>query len=465
MEQIGTLLIPGDIGAEWGYEQAAEVARQLEQRLNQPVALCFPEEDFLAPFAAAVQSLVEAGRTRLVIVPLGLCPVSERGRIAQSIVWAKHEWPDLGFHVATPLTWLEWSGWLRLTALDAVNKLALRPAEAAVLLVGQGGASPLENANLARLAHLVQESSPQASVSYAFVGGMRPAIPEAIRRLACGGLHNVVVVPWLLDEDHLKNRLADELQQAAQPHDFRVTLTLPSLAHAALINVLVSNHYAALSDRYQLREDADAQLQSNGGELSKRSPQAGITPVEAFELQELERRINWLLPPEYQGRYETVRAQSMGTAGLKFDEDGKVAWDKIWTSFCDLALAGGPPHRGTLLEAATSEEARAEPEQYQEVVAEIERGIQLVTSLPVVASKTPGWVGVRCENEEMAIWLMRAIIVENVMVRREGDVLYLPAGPRFTVKREIKNVVTAIAKTVHYWTAHLLARRQSQQEY
>ena len=78
----------------------------------------------------------------------------------------------------------------------------------------------------------------------------------------------------------------------------------------------------------------------------------------------------------------------------------------------------------------------------------------------MVRSKIPGWVGVRCESEEMAIWLMRAIIVENVMVRREGDVIYLPAGPQFTLKREIKNVVTVIAKTTHYWTAHIVAKRQ-----
>ena len=149
----------------------------------------------------------------------------------------------------------------------------------------------------------------------------------------------------------------------------------------------------------------------------------------------------------------------MGTATLKFDSDGRVAWDQIWTSFCDLALAGGPPHRGTLLEPVTPTEALTEPEKYQEVVTEIERGIRLVTGLTFMPSRTPGWVGIRCEDEEMAIWLMRAIIVENVMVRREGEILYVPAGPRFSLKREIKNVVTAIAKTVHYWTAHLLARR------
>jgi sirohydrochlorin cobaltochelatase len=49
---------------------------------------------------------------------------------------------------------------------------------------------------------------------------------------------------------------------------------------------------------------------------------------------------------------------------------------------------------------------------------------------------------------------MRAIVVENVLARREGAVLYLPAGPRFTVEGEIRNVVTAVAKTHHYWVQH-----------
>ena len=53
---------------------------------------------------------------------------------------------------------------------------------------------------------------------------------------------------------------------------------------------------------------------------------------------------------------------------------------------------------------------------------------------------------------------MRAIVVENVMVRREREVLYLPAGPRFTLEGEIKNVVTVVAKTFHYWTQHQAAQ-------
>jgi sirohydrochlorin cobaltochelatase len=460
--RTGTLLIFRDIGAEWGRQQAGELGRNLELRLNQPVAVCFPEDPD-APLIAGIQSLMDAGTRRLVVVPLGLLPVPERGSISQSIVWAKRQWPFLNVHAAAPLTWLEWSGWLGLAALDALNERAIQPTEAAVLLVGQSSADPLANANLARLAHLVQESRSLACVSHAFSGAVRPGISEALRDLSRLGHRNVVVILWQFTEGEDTQRLRDEVVRAAQAHNLNATLRMPPLAHGALINVLVSNHYAALSNESVpsvTEAGSDPNLNSASGS-STRSSRTGVAAEVALELQELERRINAMLPPEYQGRYENVLPQSMGTAGLKFDSDGKVAWDEIWTSFCDLALAGGPPHRGTLLEPVTAAETLAEPEQYQAVVAEIERGIRMVTGLPVVASSTPGWVGVRCQSEEMAIWLMRAIIVENVMVRREREVLYLPAGPRFTLKREIKNVITAIAKTVHYWSAHLTARRQS----
>jgi sirohydrochlorin cobaltochelatase len=51
--------------------------------------------------------------------------------------------------------------------------------------------------------------------------------------------------------------------------------------------------------------------------------------------------------------------------------------------------------------------------------------------------------------------MLRAIVVENVCVRREGSVLFLPAGPAFRMEKEIKNVITVVAKTHHYWTEHL----------
>lgn len=163
------------------------------------------------------------------------------------------------------------------------------------------------------------------------------------------------------------------------------------------------------------------------------------------------------LPPRYQGG-RPVSAAPMGAAALRYDESGAVAWDTVWTDYCDLALAGGPPHRGTLLEAPDPEAVRRDPAGYRRVQDELARGLQMVTGLPIVTDGAAGWIGIRCADEAMATWMLRAILVENVAVRREGALLFLPAGPDFTLEGEIKNVVTVVAKTYHYWSEHRAAQ-------
>ena len=163
-----------------------------------------------------------------------------------------------------------------------------------------------------------------------------------------------------------------------------------------------------------------------------------------------------ILPPRYQNNMPS--AAPMGAAGLKFAGDGSVAWNEIWTDFCDLALAGGPPHRGALLEPVDPATIEANPDDYENTLQELERGLRMVTGLEIVNSPIPGWIGLQCDSEDMALWLLRAIIVENVMVRREGDILYFPAGPDFRLEKEIKNVVTVVAKTTHYWQEHIAAK-------
>jgi len=160
-----------------------------------------------------------------------------------------------------------------------------------------------------------------------------------------------------------------------------------------------------------------------------------------------------MLPPRYR-MGKTVSAAPMGSAPMRYADDGQVAWDRMWTDFCDLALAGGPPHRDSVLEPVDPGEALASPDEYARVVAEIERGLRLVTGLRIARETRHGWVGLECDDDAMAQWLSCAIEVENVVARREGAVLLLPAGPRFTLDKEIKNVVTVVAKTHHYWLEH-----------
>ena len=185
-----------------------------------------------------------------------------------------------------------------------------------------------------------------------------------------------------------------------------------------------------------------------------------MNPDDRRAFEALELRIRAILPDEYQDRYEDVQPISMGTAALKYTPDGKVAWDDVWGSFCELAMAGGPPHKGKLLLAASENEVAAEPARYRQVVNEICRGIRMVSTLAVMPSPEPGWVRVECDSAVTAGWLARAIVMENVSARCEGVWLELPAGPHYRVEKEIKNVITAIAKTGHYWLEHVVSGRQ-----
>lgn len=189
----------------------------------------------------------------------------------------------------------------------------------------------------------------------------------------------------------------------------------------------------------------------------------GQEPAEGsrVELEALTAKVRAMLPEQYQHCFDAVSSTSMGSAPLIMDADGKVAWNAIWTSFCHLALAGGPPHRGKLLEPVPEDAAARDPGKYQQVVDEISRGIWLTTDMRTLPQSTPGWVAAQCFSEAMAGWLTRAVMAENVFVRQDGHAVLLPAGPDFRLQKEIKNVVTVLAKTCHYWNSHAPVRERS----
>lgn len=191
------------------------------------------------------------------------------------------------------------------------------------------------------------------------------------------------------------------------------------------------------------------------------SPDLDPTTAAAAALEVLDAKIRRLLPPRYEHCYEAVRPVSMGSAGLKYDAQGRVDWGGIWTSFCDLALAGGPPHRGTWLPPPDPAEVERRPAASRGIAEELVRAIPLASAFVSAALEEPGWVGVTCGTLAESAWLRAAIVAENVSARRRGTVLLLPAGPDFRVEKEVKNVVVALAKTSHYFDGHLSEAQQS----
>jgi len=142
----------------------------------------------------------------------------------------------------------------------------------------------------------------------------------------------------------------------------------------------------------------------------------------------------------------------MAAAPMKYSADGCVDWGNMWDSFCVLAQEGGPPHRASMLYAC-AESDLSDPD-YQAVCAEISRGITAVSGLAATAGPA-GWIAISCVSAAQAHWLADAIEQENVQARATASQVLVPAGAAFSLKGEIKNVITAVAKTSHYWQVHM----------
>jgi sirohydrochlorin cobaltochelatase len=145
---------------------------------------------------------------------------------------------------------------------------------------------------------------------------------------------------------------------------------------------------------------------------------------------------------------------AMGSAPFVRRRDGRPDWGAMWTTFCELALHGGPPQRGArqaLRGPSGGDRAAASS---PEISAELQRGIQETTGLDTAPAE-PGWIAITCASGRMAAWLCATIILENVDARVEGARLLVPAGPGFALEDEVKSVITVVAKTHHYWREHL----------
>lgn len=183
----------------------------------------------------------------------------------------------------------------------------------------------------------------------------------------------------------------------------------------------------------------------------RRAPPAGAAPHRARPTREGARPGT----PAVEILYPPPPAAPMGAAPFVWREDGRPDWGAMWTTFCELALYGGPPHRGPDAALRAVEGAADGRPLRADLLAELRRGIWETTGLHAEADG-PRWLAVTCDSPRMAAWLCAAVILENVEARVDGERLLLPLGPGFELHDQIKGLITVVAKTHHYWQAHLV---------
>lgn len=426
---------------------------QVAHRLGQHAQIAVAVGTLATPprtVVAALEAIATTGQRRVVVVPLVVGSANPLlADLAGVLRSASTPTLLLAEPLGTPLQVVSWLAHRARTALAPLGD-GVPPADTALLVVGHGGGEPFAHAEVYQIARLLSEGRPYGCVEAAFAHGTSPSIAAGLHRCVRLGARRVVVLPLTLLPGPAHARMRDQVR--ATPAD-------ASACEVVLAEPLLRVASAAVAVEQRAKDALQRWAAGGGTGLRSRHTHAhadGTASAPAWHG-------NALLPPRYQDG-TPVSAAPMAAAPLQRDADGQVAWDRIWggddpaNPFCDLALAGGAPHRGTLLEPVAPADVAADPEAYRQVLAELTRGLQMVTGLRVFSDAPPGWIGIACLSEEMALWLLRAIVVENISVRREDRTLFVPAGPTFRVEHEIKNIVTAVAKTYHYWTEHQAAR-------
>jgi sirohydrochlorin cobaltochelatase len=152
---------------------------------------------------------------------------------------------------------------------------------------------------------------------------------------------------------------------------------------------------------------------------------------------------------------EPTQNSVMSAAPFVYRADGSPDWGSMWQTFCELALYGGPPHRG---EDSALQDPEASAPLAGDTLAHLQRGIVEVSGLNSDL-RDDGWLAVHCGSKRMAAWMCAAIILENIEARCEGEDLLLPAAEGFELTNEVKSLVTVVAKCNHYWQAHLMDKQ------
>jgi sirohydrochlorin cobaltochelatase len=247
------LLIAGHGTAdEAGAEQFRQFVKRVAGQLDAPVAGGFIE--LSAPtIAAAVDTL--GGQSRIAAVPLMLVAAGHaKGDIPASLARERFRHKGLSFVYGRPL-----GPHPVILALlrERLAELAPDP-ETTVLLVGRGSTDPDANAEVARAARLLAETTPVAGVEYAFVSLAPPDVPGGLERCRRLGAQRIAVLPYFLFTGVLPRRVA--AQAARWAAGARVPVETAEVIGDcdALASLVVERYAEAL--RGEARANCDACL-------------------------------------------------------------------------------------------------------------------------------------------------------------------------------------------------------------
>ncbi len=209
------LLIAGHGTADAdGAAQFRQFVTRVSGRLEVPVAGGFIELS-APPLADAMAYLAAGGARRIAAVPLMLVAAGHaKGDIPGALARERVRHPGLTVAYGRPL-----GPPPTLLALLRERLVAAGVDErTTVLMVGRGSTDPDGNAEVAKAARLLAETTPVAGVEYAFVSLAQPGVPAGLDRCHRLGAQRIVVLPYFLFTGVLPRRVADQAASWGAAH-------------------------------------------------------------------------------------------------------------------------------------------------------------------------------------------------------------------------------------------------------
>jgi sirohydrochlorin cobaltochelatase len=158
-------------------------------------------------------ALIGRGHRRLAAVPMVLVGAGHaKGDIPAALQREVLRAPGSGYAFGRPLGPHPVLQDLLVRRIDAALDGA-DPTQTAVLLVGRGSTDPDANAEVCKVARLLQEGRPYAFVETAFVSLTTPDVPAGLARCGALGARRVVVAPYFLFDGVLPRRVVAQANQ------------------------------------------------------------------------------------------------------------------------------------------------------------------------------------------------------------------------------------------------------------
>jgi sirohydrochlorin cobaltochelatase len=183
--------------------------------------------------------LAEQGHRRMAAVPLVLVAAGHaKGDIPAALQREVLRDPGSGFVMGRPL-----GPHPVLQELLASRVAEVSDDDTAVLLVGRGSTDPDANAEVCKVARLLQEGRDYAFVEPAFISLARPDVRTGLERCRALGARRVVVAPYFLFDGVLPRRVTAQARAFGEEHPELDVRVAPYLGDTDELAGLVVERY------------------------------------------------------------------------------------------------------------------------------------------------------------------------------------------------------------------------------